>query len=94
MSKYVYISYWREQFELGPGDGESVADVAQRLECFIQQTETEHTGKTVLLVSHGDTLSILMAVAKGTPLSENRLYGLQTGELQEMHRISSDVYVN
>ena len=76
------------------GGGESVADVAQRLEHFIQQTEAEHTGKTILLVSHGDTLSILMAVVKGTPLAGNRLYGLQTGELLELHSISADAYVN
>jgi hypothetical protein len=35
-------------------------------------------------VSHGDTLSILQALVKGTPLGEHRQYGLGTAELKRL----------
>lgn len=41
-------------------------------------------GCTILLVSHGDTLSIFWAFATGTSLLENRRHGLNTGELRKL----------
>ena len=41
-------------------------------------------GCTILLVSHGDTLSIFWSYATGTGLLENRRHGLNTGELRKL----------
>ena len=43
-------------------------------------------GCTILLVSHGDTLSIFWAYATGTSLLDNRRHGLNTGELRKLSR--------
>lgn len=59
----------------GPG-GESVADVADRLLTFIRRLEQAHRGRDIVLVSHGDALSILAAVLLGAPLSSHRQHGL------------------
>ena len=59
-----------------PGGGESVNDVAERLKTFIQSIEEQKTGYTILLVSHGDALSILAAVLLGTDLRKHREHGL------------------
>ncbi len=40
------------------GDGESVNAVVQRLRALFSRIESEHRGRAVLLVAHGDTLSI------------------------------------
>ena len=66
------------------GGGESVEDVAQRLQELLRRIETSHESKNVLLVSHGDTLSIFAAVALGLDLKMNRRYGLDTGQLSRL----------
>jgi len=38
-------------------------------------------GQSVLLVSHGDTLSILQALVAGTKMGAHRTYGLRTAQL-------------
>ena len=46
-----------------PGDnGESVAKVAERIRRLIDQIESEHNGKYVFFVAHGDTLQIAQVV--------------------------------
>jgi len=59
-----------------PGDGESVEDVVKRLKTFIDSIEEQRRGFTILLVSHGDALSILAAVLLGTDLRKHREHGL------------------
>ena len=64
------------------GGGESVEDVAQRLLAFVQRVEGEGQGgggRHVVLVSHGDALSILAAALLGTPLGQHREHGLGNG---------------
>ena len=58
------------------GGGESVDDVAARLRLFLACLEARHNGCNVVLVSHGDALSILAAVVRGTPLGAHRQHGL------------------
>ena len=66
-------------------------DVAQRLHILLRRLETSHQGRHVLLVSHGDTLSIFAAVALGLDLKINRTYGLETGQLLKLSELSQVV---
>jgi broad specificity phosphatase PhoE len=52
------------------------------LSVCLQELELQHQGQHILLVSHGDTLSILQATFHGSPLSQHRQYGLATAELK------------
>jgi len=56
--------------------GESVDDVAARTLGLLQRLEAQHAGQHIVLVSHGDALSILAAAALGTPLGQHRQHGL------------------
>jgi broad specificity phosphatase PhoE len=58
------------------GGGESVQDVAERMQRLITGLEDAHEGCHVLLVSHGDALSILASVLLGTDLRAHRQHGL------------------
>lgn len=49
---------------------------------LLQELEQQHEGRHILLVSHGDTLSILQATFYGTPFTQHRQYGLGTAELK------------
>jgi len=70
------------------GGGETVEDVAQRLKVLLSRIENSHEDRNVLLVSHGDTLSIFAAVALGLDLKRNRRYGLDTGQLLQLSELS------
>jgi broad specificity phosphatase PhoE len=59
-----------------PGGGESINDVVERLKAFIDSIEKQRRGFTILLVSHGDALSILAAYLLGTDLKQHREHGL------------------
>jgi hypothetical protein len=49
-----------------------------------QDLEARHSGKALLLVSHGDTLSITLTAAAGGDLREHRANGLGTAELRRL----------
>lgn len=53
--------------------------------CAAQELEQQHEAQHVLLVSHGDTLSILQATFHGTDLAQHRQYGLGTAELKQLN---------
>lgn len=67
-----------------PGGGESVDDVAARLRLFMACLEARHNGCNIVLVSHGDALSILAAVVLGTPLGAHRQHGLPNCGILEL----------
>ncbi|WFM69881.1 histidine phosphatase family protein [Halomonas sp. CKK8] len=51
---------------------EAVAEVAARMREVIDQLEQRHVGETLLLVSHGDPLQILLTALEGRELSRHR----------------------
>ncbi|MFB9145309.1 histidine phosphatase family protein [Halomonas alkalicola] len=51
---------------------ESVTRVANRLLAVIADLEAQAQGQTILLVSHGDPLQILLTALEGRPLSAHR----------------------
>lgn len=62
---------------------ESVRSVAARVSEFVHEIDQSDTGKTFLLVSHGDPLQILITAAQGADLRlHRRLAPLGTGEVR------------
>lgn len=51
-------------------------DVAARTSGLVDRLEEQHEGRHVVLVSHGDALSILAAALLGAPLGGHRAHGL------------------
>lgn len=51
---------------------ESVSSVAARMRAVIEGLEQQYTGETILLVSHGDPLQILLTALANKPLSQHR----------------------
>ncbi|SDM42717.1 probable phosphoglycerate mutase [Franzmannia pantelleriensis] len=51
---------------------ESVISVAQRLQTVVAELEVAHRDETILLVSHGDPLQILLTALAKRPLSAHR----------------------
>lgn len=51
---------------------ESVVEVAARMRAVIAELERRHNGESILLVSHGDPLQILLTALEGRELSRHR----------------------
>jgi len=64
---------------------ESTQEVLNRATSLIADLEREHSGRTVLLVSHGDVLQILQTAFEGVPSGSHRLLPhLETGEIRKL----------
>ncbi|MEQ5801793.1 histidine phosphatase family protein [Halomonas sp. H10-9-1] len=70
-----YAEVWARD-ALDPGHRhagvESVVEVAARMMAAIEALEREHAGETLLLVSHGDPLQILLTALEGRELARHR----------------------
>ncbi|MFY0989142.1 histidine phosphatase family protein [Halomonas sp. C05BenzN] len=51
---------------------EPVVAVAARMQAVMEELDGAFTGETILLVSHGDPLQILLTALEGRPLSQHR----------------------
>lgn len=54
-----------ERFSSAPEGGETWSDIKKRMGEFLYDLEKSYQGKRILIVSHGDPLALLHAVAKG-----------------------------
>src|ERR1700743_2480012 len=69
------VALWRRDPAQPPPGGESFADVAQRVQRACDRLLREHSGQTVLVVSHISPIKILLCRARGVPLGTiYRLY--------------------
>lgn len=78
-SKYelVWVEDAKDSRNRPAGGGESVQDVADRTLGFVHGLEASLSGSHhIILVSHGDALSILAAALLGTDLEKHREHGL------------------
>ncbi len=83
----LYASVWekdRKDIQHTTCGVESVFSVYQRVRGLVEHCEGTESGKTVLLVSHGDPLDILLCGFEGRPLSQHMEVGLQTGEIRPL----------
>jgi glucosyl-3-phosphoglycerate phosphatase len=83
-----YPRVWAaDETDAVPADGtvETAAAVLDRATALIVQLERRHSGRDILLVSHGDTLQILQAGFAGADPSQHRtLPPLATAEIRRL----------
>jgi glucosyl-3-phosphoglycerate phosphatase len=83
-----YARVWAaDESDPGHTDGnvESAAAVLDRATAFVARLERRHSGRDILLVSHGDTLQILQAGFSGVDPSRHRgLPHLGTAEIRQL----------
>jgi probable phosphoglycerate mutase len=61
--------------------GESILQFATRVEGAIEMIRTQHSGKTVLVVSHGGTLDMMYRIASKQPLDTERMISVPNASL-------------
>ena len=60
----------RDPFHTRAPQGESPMEVAERVIAAVNDIAKEHIGKSVIIVSHGVSLAIIICHAQGFPLNE------------------------
>lgn len=91
-SKFDALAYYKNiqsRFKKAPPKGESWNDCLKRITSFFKEIESKYSGKTILIVSHGDPLWLLEGLLKGT--SQNKLLlqkisgkTIKTGEVKKI----------
>ena len=71
------VAAWRRDPEQAPPGGESFADTSRRVDRACDRLLRDHSGQTVLVVSHVTPIKIMLCRALGVPLST--LYRLYLG---------------
>lgn len=69
-----------------PGGGESLRDLAARVEAVLNDLAGRHSGETLLLVTHGGVLDIARRVATGQSLEAERDFLLPNAALNWIER--------
>jgi isoleucyl-tRNA synthetase len=74
-----FPNHWGSDFNIKHHDGESWNDERTRVAEFMKELETKYKDKKILIVSHGDPLRMLRAIANGD--DEKAIY--ENGEVME-----------
>jgi broad specificity phosphatase PhoE len=81
----VHFDNFSEQYR--QATDETMAEIAARIEAFFQTLHTNHKGKQIVAVSHGDILMIAQALIQKQPLVTASIRGkgyVQHGEVLEI----------
>jgi len=79
-----------EKFTKRPEGGENLLDVKRRAMALLEELESEHTGKTILIVTHEYPIWMLMTgaegagIARGVELKDGKEDFVKTGEVTEL----------
>lgn len=63
------------------GGGESILQFAARVESALEMIRIQHSGKTILIVSHGGTLDMMYRIATKQPLDTERMISVPNASL-------------
>ena len=59
--------FWADPYSFTPPEGEPVADFAARVLAAVARVQAAYAGQSVLLISHGGVIRLLLAQARGLP---------------------------
>jgi len=62
-------------------NGESIQQFAERIRTALEKIRTQHSGKTILLVSHGGTLDMMYRIASNQPLDTEKVVTVPNASL-------------
>lgn len=77
----VWQAHITRDLEHDLGGGESIEQFASRVHNVLNKIQERHTGKTILLVSHGGTLDMMYRIASKQDLSAERIASVPNASL-------------
>ena len=73
-----------DSLHVAPPGGETLAQVAERVQGALDDIDGENAGQTVLLVSHGGPLRVLLCLALGLDAQAHWRFRLDTASVSEL----------
>ena len=70
--------------QVPPPNGESLPDLAERVQAAYRDIWQAHPDQTVIVVAHGGTLQVLLVLALGLPLEDYRKLWVSNASLSEL----------
>jgi alpha-ribazole phosphatase len=80
----VLAAWEKNILENAPPGGETLAQLAGRVQAVLDDLLVAHAGETLLLVAHGGTLQVLICLALGLPPEKYWQFHLLPGSLSEI----------
>jgi len=77
----IWQAHISRDLEHDLGGGESIQQFALRVENALEKIQTRHTGKTILIVSHGGTLDMMYRIASKQALKTDRIVSVPNASL-------------
>ncbi|RPI86829.1 MAG: alpha-ribazole phosphatase [Chloroflexi bacterium] len=68
-----------------PPGGENLLSLEKRMQGFLEHLKEEMDSSTILIVSHGGPLQVLICLALGLPIREYWKFQISTASLSEIH---------
>jgi alpha-ribazole phosphatase len=82
----IALAAWQaDPFHVPPPAGETLAQVSDRVQSALASLSAAHCTQTVVLVSHGGPLRLLLCVVLGLPAQAHWRFMLDPGSLSELH---------
>lgn len=77
----IWQAHIARDLEHDLGGGESIQQFALRVQNALDKIQARHTGKTILIVSHGGTLDMMYRIASQQALSAERIASVPNASL-------------
>jgi probable phosphoglycerate mutase len=77
----LWKSHLSRNIEDNLRNGESIRQFSDRIKIVLEQICKQHTGKTILLVSHGGTLDMMYRIASNQPLDAEKTVSVPNASL-------------
>jgi alpha-ribazole phosphatase len=73
-----------DRVKVTPPGGESLQEIAERVQAAYKDILADNQGKTVIIVAHGGSLQVLVATALGVPLKHYWQFGVSNTSVSEL----------
>ncbi len=80
----VLLAAWEKNIENAPPGGETLAQLAGRVQAVLDELQRVYADDTLLLVAHGGTLQVLICLAMGLPPENYWHFRLSPASLSEI----------
>ncbi len=79
------LARWEDgRLDNTPPNGESLEDLAERVQAAYRDICAAHSNQTVLVVAHGGTIQVMLTLALGLPLEDYRKLWVSNASISEL----------
>ena len=93
-SPELFEAWMKDPLTISTPNGETLAQLAERVKAAFNEIKREHKDQTVLVVAHSGSLQSLLSVTLGVDLNRYRQFRISQASLSEMNVYEDGVVLN